>query len=209
MLHSWRVRQRIEFNLRGDVVRSGGAPVTREVFIDLHPAGGRTEIWRTELSQFANVGKILGVTGTSERPLVLASATELRQNPEDLGRLGDIPDHSRALEILGWCSDNQTPMKLRSQQALLGSMPRPQWSRDSGFLKTKAGRFLIRSVLFPGGWAEHAGPNLDRRPFAVSRIVVDRANQRRTARNSFCGRNRNGVVLLSRWPVFGGTEGLL
>ena len=79
-----------EFNLwrRRAICR---APVTREAFIDLHPAGGRTEIWRTELSQFANVGKILGVTGTSERPLVLASATELRQNPEDLGRLGDIP----------------------------------------------------------------------------------------------------------------------
>ncbi|MED5322007.1 MAG: M12 family metallo-peptidase [Planctomycetota bacterium] len=67
------------------------ALVNREVFVDLHPAGGRTEILRTELNQFSNVGKILAVTGTSERPLVLASATELRQNPEDLGRLGDFP----------------------------------------------------------------------------------------------------------------------
>ena len=67
------------------------APVTSEVFVDLHPAGGRTEIWRTELSQFSNVAKILGVTGTSDRPLMLASSTELRQNPEGLGRLGDFP----------------------------------------------------------------------------------------------------------------------
>ena len=99
---------RIEFNLRRRrAIRR--APVTREVFIDLHPAGGRTEIWRTELSQFANVGKILGVTGTSERPLVLASATELRQNPEDLGRLGDIPGPLSGWRFLGGARTTRRP----------------------------------------------------------------------------------------------------
>ncbi len=67
------------------------AQVSSEVFIDLHPEGGRTEIWRADLNQFSTVAKILGVIGTAERPLVLASATELRQNPTGLGRLGDIP----------------------------------------------------------------------------------------------------------------------
>ena len=67
------------------------AAIFTETLVNLHPDGGTTEIWTTNVDEIAGVGKLLGLIGTVDRPLVLASATELRQNPDGLGPVGDVP----------------------------------------------------------------------------------------------------------------------
>ena len=114
------------------------ALVNREVFVDLHPAGGQTEILRTELNQFSNVGKILAVTGTSECPLVLASATELRQIPKTLAGWA-ISREPSGLWRLGWWLVNPMPMRQGSPLALPGLDANTSVVLGFGFLEDQGG----------------------------------------------------------------------